>query len=214
MDLAHRTAPVPASGRCPHPTKVLSRRRLVPIIAAGLAAVSSLLRETPETTAKPRHRRSASGTSRRIAVEPVLPDRHARRGTGPLGGTWHEEAQFACGTGAELTPARPIGELRFLADGTLAVTWTPFEVYHDYFATYTADLAQGTLRFQASRGNYIPADLDGNGRITIDAQGRLLLTDLWLGSPRTTAGVADGPVGVATASARRAPDARPGGRAG
>jgi len=183
-----RVSPVAACGRCPHPTSGLSRRRLVSLIGTGLAAVGSLLQETHETTAKARHKKR----KRRQRDEPQFPwntqGNTQPLAAGPLGAVWREEVQFACGSGAEITPADPIGELLFLADGTLAVTWVPFEVYHDYFATYTADLDTQTLHFQVSRGNYIPPDVDGEGHIAFDAQGRLLLTDLWLGSPKTTAG--------------------------
>lgn len=109
-------------------------------------------------------------------------------GGGPLVGLWREEVQFACGSGAEVPPAIPIGELDIRGDGTLAVTWYPFEVYHDYWATYVADLSQQTFRFQVTGGNYIPPDIDGEGHVTVDAQGRLLLTELWLGSPKSNAG--------------------------
>jgi hypothetical protein len=111
-------------------------------------------------------------------------------GGGPLVGLWQEEVQFACGSGAEVPPAVPIGELAIRGDGTLAVTWVPFEVYHDYWATYVADLSQQTFSFQVTGGNYIPPDIDGEGHVALDEQGRLRLTELWLGSPAGPAGPA------------------------
>ncbi len=97
---------------------------------------------------------------------------------------WREEAQFACESGKVVTPSQPIGELRFDADGSFTVTWMPFEVYHDYWGSYVLDSEQGTLNLNVTAGNYVPKDLDGNGRFSIDQQGRLSLTELWLGSPR------------------------------
>jgi hypothetical protein len=97
---------------------------------------------------------------------------------------WREEAQFACGTQQQVAPEHPIGELRFRADGSFDVTWVPFETYRDYWGTYTYDPQRGTLSLTIARGNYVPADVDGNGLFSIDEQGRLILTDMWLGSRR------------------------------
>jgi hypothetical protein len=109
----------------------------------------------------------------------------------PLVGTWKEEAQFACGTGEEAVPEERIGELRFGADGRFSVTWMPFEVYKDYWGTYAYDLVQGTLDLVVIGGNYIPDDVDGSGLFSFDEQGRLILRDMWLGSPRDGTGSAN-----------------------
>lgn len=103
----------------------------------------------------------------------------------PLVGYWREEAQLACDGGMEVIPELFIEELVFAADGSFAVTWTPFESYVDYWGTYTFDLAQGTLDLKVSGGNEIPPDVDGHGRLAVDTAGRLVLTDLWLGTPRS-----------------------------
>ncbi|MBC7251852.1 MAG: hypothetical protein H5T62_16430 [Anaerolineae bacterium] len=108
----------------------------------------------------------------------------------PLVGIWREEAQFACDTGEELTPEERIGELRFRADGSFSVTWVPFEVYRDYWGTYEYDLATGNLSLQVIEGNYVPDDIDGSGSFAFDEQGRLLLRDIWLGSPYESTGPA------------------------
>jgi len=100
----------------------------------------------------------------------------------PLVGYWQEEAQLSCGSGTEVTPALPITELVFASDGTFAVTWTPFESYVDYWGTYTVDVARGTLELVVSGGNDIPPDVDGHGRFALDATGRLILSELWLGT--------------------------------
>jgi hypothetical protein len=103
----------------------------------------------------------------------------------PFIGYWRETAQLSCDGGADITPALPIEELVFAADGTFAVTWTPFESYVDYWGTYTADPSDGTLELFVTGGNGVPADLDSHGRFTIDADGQLVLSDLWLGTPRS-----------------------------
>lgn len=102
----------------------------------------------------------------------------------PLFGFWHEDAQFECGSGEERTPEETIGELRFRADGQVNVTWYPFEVYVDYWGPYEYDLVTGALTIEATGGNYVPDDIDGTGTFEIDDQGRLLLHDMWLGSPQ------------------------------
>ncbi|MGB9299077.1 MAG: hypothetical protein WCD51_00640 [Anaerolineae bacterium] len=107
----------------------------------------------------------------------------------PLFGIWHEEAQFACETDEEVIPEERIGELSFGANGKFSVTWHPFEVYKDYWGTYTFDLNQGTLDLAGAEGNYVPEDLDGGGSWFIDEDGRLVLRDMWLGAPRGGAAV-------------------------
>lgn len=101
----------------------------------------------------------------------------------PFVGLWREEAQLACGTGEEVVPEKPIGELRFGADGRFAVTWMPFEIYVDYRATYAFDLDQGTLDLSIAGGSYVPDDVDGSGFFSLDEEGHLILRDMWLGSP-------------------------------
>jgi hypothetical protein len=95
-----------------------------------------------------------------------------------------------CGRGTEIIPEELIGELRFGADGTFAVTWMPFEIYVDYRGTYAYDLTWGTLDLVVEGGSYVPDDVDGSGSFSVDEEGRLILRDMWLGSPR---GVTDPP---------------------
>ena len=40
-----------------------------------------------------------------------------------------------------------------------------------------------TLNLNVENGNYIPADIDGNGLFFINDNGQLILSDVWLGSP-------------------------------
>lgn len=105
----------------------------------------------------------------------------------PLVGLWHEDVQLACGTGAEVVPADTIGELRFDASGDFYVTWYPFEVYYDYWGKYAYSLENGSLDLSVDGGNYVPDDVDGSGTFEIDAQGRLVLHDLFLGSYQSPA---------------------------
>jgi hypothetical protein len=100
----------------------------------------------------------------------------------PLFGIWREEAQLSCETDEEVVPEERIGELSFGANGKFSVTWHPFEVYKDYWGTYTFDLNQGTLDLTGAEGSYVPEDLDGSGSWFIDEDGRLVLRDIWLGS--------------------------------
>ncbi len=108
----------------------------------------------------------------------------------PLVSFWFEIAQIDCATGGEVVPADTIEELIFGADGTFSVTWFPFEVYKDYWGTYTFDPATGSLELTITNGNHIPPDFDGSGTYTLDAAGRLILTDIWFGNPPTSTGAA------------------------
>jgi hypothetical protein len=104
----------------------------------------------------------------------------------PLVGYWVEIRQIDCATGSDVTPAESIEEFIFNADGTFSVTWFPFEVYKDYWGTYTFDPATGALDLVIESGNYIPTGFDGTGTYSLDPSGRLILSDIWLGSPPNT----------------------------
>ncbi len=103
-------------------------------------------------------------------------------GPPPAGSQLGCERDGACAVG-EILPETPIGELIFEADGTFSVTWTPFEVYRDYWGDYSFDLASGRIDLAIRGGNYIPIDarLQG-GRFSIE-NSRLRLDGIWLGSP-------------------------------
>lgn len=104
----------------------------------------------------------------------------------PLVGFWRETARIDCASRAEVVPTEPIQEFIFGADGTFSVTWFPFEVYQDYWGTYAFDPATGSLDLVIENGNYIPSTFDGTGTYSLDPAGRLILSDIWLGSPPTT----------------------------
>ena len=105
----------------------------------------------------------------------------------PLVGFWTESAQLDCADGAALAVEDDlrVGELRFRASGDVLVTWSPFEVYVDYWGRYTYDLDSGRLVIEEVDGNYVPEDLDGEGHFSFTEEGELVLEDLWLGSPQT-----------------------------
>jgi hypothetical protein len=101
----------------------------------------------------------------------------------PWRGVWREQAQYACGSGAEVAPEETLNEISFWADGTIWVTWLPFEVYVDYWGTHAFDTGAGTLAITATGGNYVPTDIDGTGTFHFDGA-NLILEDMWLGSPQ------------------------------
>lgn len=169
--------------RCFVPAPVVARWSLMPAEGAQVDPATGLLTIDPDT----------AGGSRFTVVAKLQGGRHevatevhvVTPATNPFAGYWSEEAQFTCGGGAEVLPELAMEEMVFAADGTFAVTWTPFESYVDYWGTYTFDLTEGTLDLVVTGGNDVPPDFDGEGRFAFDASGRLLLTELWLGVPRS-----------------------------
>lgn len=99
-------------------------------------------------------------------------------------GFWTEVQQLPCDGGAAFVPDPIIGELVFQDTGEFSVTWTPFEVYYDYWGTYTYDEGTGALVLTVDGGNYIPDDIDGEGTATVTG-GQLTLQDMWLGVAQT-----------------------------
>ncbi len=99
----------------------------------------------------------------------------------PLIGLYTEVARIPCGGGPEFVPSDPIGELVFTASGEARVTWTPFEVYVDYWADYTHDLDTSALSIMPTGGNYVPDDVDGEGSFEFQGE-ELVLHDIWLGT--------------------------------
>ena len=103
----------------------------------------------------------------------------------PWTGCWKEIAYIDCESGEQVAPFYPIGELRLVSDGELTVTWVPFESYIDYFGTYQVDEINGTIRIDAEERNYLPSDIDGEGRYAVTVEENLLLRDMWLGSAQS-----------------------------
>jgi hypothetical protein len=99
----------------------------------------------------------------------------------PLVDVWHEKSPLAC-EGQEISEGTDIlRELVFHADGTFQATFTPFEIYHDYWGNYIYDPLKGTISFQITGGNFIPENLDLEGTYRISDEGSLNLNDIWLG---------------------------------
>jgi hypothetical protein len=101
----------------------------------------------------------------------------------PFKGLWREEAQLDCRRGNEVAPEVPIEELILTASGRFYVTWHPFEIRRDYWGTYAFDRETRAFDLTVESGNYIPADVRGGGRFSWDAADRLVLEDIWLGTP-------------------------------
>jgi hypothetical protein len=101
----------------------------------------------------------------------------------PLVGVWRESKQIDCKTGTtnELQGDSSLRELVFKADGTFQATFTPFEIYHDYWGNYTFDPGKSTLDLKVVSGNYTPENLDLQGEYQIDENGALVLKNIWLG---------------------------------
>lgn len=104
------------------------------------------------------------------------------RDSNPLIGTWQEVGQIGCESGDEMRVEMPIRELIFSSDGSLRVTWNPFEAYVDYAGQYRL-LGDGGIRIAPRRINYLPPDFEGEGDFQIDEEGRLILEGVWLGRP-------------------------------
>lgn len=101
--------------------------------------------------------------------------------THPLVGVWTEIARFSCDSGNEFSTQDPIRELVFLADGSMYVTRTPFEVYHDYKAIYEYKPERNRLSFMIEFASARPISFDGAGRVGFKDDGRLVLKNLSLG---------------------------------
>ncbi|MCA9650723.1 MAG: hypothetical protein KC501_12485 [Myxococcales bacterium] len=98
----------------------------------------------------------------------------------PILGLWTEVEQLPCDGSPAFVPDPVIGELVFDDTGEFSVTWTPFEVYYDYWGTFTHDPGTGALSLTVTGGNYVPPDVDGEGTATV-MDGQLVLQDVWLG---------------------------------
>jgi hypothetical protein len=153
--------------------------------AAGVSidAETGVIRVTEEAVSNQRFVVTADVDGAKLITADVFVFREAEM---PWRGLWREDSQLECGTSDEVTPQQRIEEIIFWADGTLWVTWTPFEVYVDYWGTHAFDPSAQTATFAATGGNYVPADLDGTGTFTLTGD-TMTLSDLWLGSARHTA---------------------------
>jgi len=102
----------------------------------------------------------------------------------PILGFWSEVMQLPCDGGPAFVPEPILPELVFYDTGEFTVTWTPFEVYIDYWGTYVYDEGTGELSLTVEGGNYVPADVDAEGTATV-VDGALTLEDMWLGTAQS-----------------------------
>lgn len=134
-----------------------------------------------ERTALPGHKVTVTANvegGRRILTVPLY---IYSSETHPLVGVWTEVKRFSCKSGDEISTNEPIRELVFRADGTMYVTRQPFEIYHDYIASYGFELESGTISFRVELANATPMNVDGAGRFRGTEDGGLVLKKLSLG---------------------------------
>lgn len=98
----------------------------------------------------------------------------------PLVGTWRQ-ASDDCPTESA------VRELVFSGGGEFSVTWTPFEVYKDYWGTYEYNREDGAISLTVEGGNQVPEDIvaEGAAILTDDA---LRFEGLFFGTPRQAEG--------------------------
>lgn len=104
--------------------------------------------------------------------------------TQPLVGMWSQQSILDCETEKQ---AEPVRELEFRANGFFSVTWTPFEVYRDYWGSYTSDNKSGALSMKIEDGNRIPKDFQGAGKFKVKDKKTIELSGVYLGLPRSDA---------------------------
>jgi hypothetical protein len=85
----------------------------------------------------------------------------------PFVGNWTQVSELACDGGFPFPTFTPIVSLTFNGDRTFSVTWTPFEVYQDYWGFYAFDQPPGHLTMGIRHGNYVPDSFVGDGTYTI-----------------------------------------------
>jgi hypothetical protein len=102
----------------------------------------------------------------------------------PWVGMWSQQSILDCQAEKQ---AEPIRELEFRANGFFSVTWTPFEVYRDYWGSYAADNKSGTLSMKIEHGNRIPKDFQGAGKFKVKDKKTIELSGVYLDLPRSDA---------------------------
>ena len=104
----------------------------------------------------------------------------------PLVGRWRQQSMFDCASEREIKSAQPIQELEFRAKGWFSVTWTPFEVYRDYWGSYTTGKDKVNLSMQIESGNFVPKDFHGSGHYKLKDNKTLELTGIYLGDKNSS----------------------------
>jgi hypothetical protein len=100
----------------------------------------------------------------------------------PLVGLWEQTQQYDCETGEKLKMFPAIRELEFRASGRFSVTWTPFEVYRDYWGDYSTDPTKNGLSMKIAGGNFVPQDFHGDGFYKVLDEKTIELRNLYLGT--------------------------------
>lgn len=98
----------------------------------------------------------------------------------PLVGTWRQKAENCPAESA-------IRELVFTGGGEFSVTWTPFEIYKDYWGVYEYDAESNAFRFAVEGGNQIPEDIYAQGTVVIE-DGELNFDQVVFGTPDQASG--------------------------
>nr|WP_321509376.1 hypothetical protein [uncultured Hyphomonas sp.] len=107
-----------------------------------------------------------------------------RAADNPLVGTWRQDRENCPASSA-------IQELVFTGGGDFSVTWTPFEVYKDYWGTYTYDPETGAIHLDVEGGNQIPEDIVPDGTVVL-SEDALSFETLSFGTPGQAEGVCTG----------------------
>ncbi len=86
-------------------------------------------------------------------------------------GTWNE------------INSKVTNELILNKDSKFSFTAIPFEVYKDYWGTYTIDKTKHLINFTIKGGNNIPKDAKlKNSKYSFDKMGNLILTNYYYGT--------------------------------
>ena len=93
----------------------------------------------------------------------------------PLVGMWRQD-------GSDCLAESAIQELELTGGNEITVTWTPFEVYKDYWGRYEFDVVTGEFSFEVEGGNQVPADIISDGTATLNGD-RLVFEGVFFGTP-------------------------------
>jgi len=108
-----------------------------------------------------------------------------RAAENPLVGMWRQDEGGCPNESA-------VRELVFTGGGDFSVTWTPFEVYKDFWGSYTYDPATGAIAFEVEGGNQTPADMKLEGTATV-TEGVLSFEGISFGTPSQATGACAAP---------------------
>ncbi len=97
----------------------------------------------------------------------------------PFQGRWSEGSSISCEDESE-SPGS-IREIIFCR-GQFSVTQIPFETYMDYMGDYELNRDTNELTLTVTGGNFTPDDVDLSGTVQFEADGSIILRDIYLGS--------------------------------